>query len=97
MHARVTTFENVKTDKIDAGVRLINEQVVPAAQTLKGFKGGYWLADRQRGKLIAMTLWETEEDLHASENAIAWLRDLGREQGLVGDATVEHYEVIAEA
>jgi hypothetical protein len=46
---------------------IFQETVVPAAQEQPGFRGGLLLTDGDTGKAIAISLWETENDLAASE------------------------------
>ena len=96
MFARVTTIQG-SPDRIDEAGRRIQEQAVPFVRQLSGFKGAYWLADRQTGKVLAVALWESEEAMRASEAQIEPRR---RESALaVGAAIlgVEEYEVIAHA
>ena len=58
MHARVTTLTGSPESMAD-GVKMINEEVIPAARKLDGMVGGYWLADRSSGKFLGITLWES--------------------------------------
>jgi heme-degrading monooxygenase HmoA len=44
--------------------------VVPAAQQQKGFKGGFLLSDPNTGKGVSIALWETENDMKASETSV---------------------------
>jgi heme-degrading monooxygenase HmoA len=60
---------------------------------LDGYKGAYFLVDRQNGKSLSVTLWESEEAMSTSEEAANSLRTevadaLGTQ--MVG---VERYEV----
>ena len=97
MYARISTFERTG-DQIDQGVQFVQGQVIPRLRQMDGFKEAYWLLDRQGGKMIAITLWESEEALQASEQAVADLRSQAVSTGLVGrEPTVERYEVIAQA
>jgi heme-degrading monooxygenase HmoA len=69
------------------------EQALPAAKALAGFKGMLMLVDRNSGKSMAVTLWDSEEAMRASEEAANTIRsdvaDATGEQ-IVG---VERYEV----
>jgi hypothetical protein len=62
MHARVVTFEgsSERMQGEDPG-RRFRERVLPTLQQQAGFKGVYVLFNRARGKLLGMTLWESEE------------------------------------
>jgi heme-degrading monooxygenase HmoA len=66
MHAKVVTFQ-IKPGRRDDVSRLFNEFVIPGAKKFKGFKGGMLLTDQKTGKATSIALWETEEDITASE------------------------------
>ncbi len=92
MHARVSIFEG-SPDEIDEGLRQAREQVLPRARQMDGFKGLIALGDRQSGKTLGITLWESEEDMRASEEAANRLREESAEAGGGTVAGVERYEV----
>jgi len=96
MFARVTTVEG-DPDTLEAGVKLIQETVIPTARELPGFQGGYWLADRDAGKMLGITLWASKDELDASEETANRLRtDTTQEAGsTIG--SVERFEVVAQA
>ncbi len=95
MHARVTRFSS-SPEKIEDGIKLIKETIVPGAKKIAGFKGGYWLLDRKAAKGFSVTLFDTESALKASEDAAAQLRSRATAVG-VQITGVEQYEVVAEA
>jgi heme-degrading monooxygenase HmoA len=66
MHARMTTLEG-SPDRMDEGVRDIREAVLPQLQQQDGFKGFLALGDRQSGKLVGITFWESEQAMRAAE------------------------------
>ena len=92
MFARVSHFD-VRSDRIKEGYRAIVEHVMPAVEMQKGYSGGLLLANSQQGKVLALSLWESEEDLHTTDEASWWFRLFGAEaaEGTVTD--VETYEV----
>jgi hypothetical protein len=94
MHARVTRFEST-SDQIDAAIKLVKETIAPGAKRLQGFKGGYWLLDRASGNGFSVTLFESESDLHASEDDAAQLRSQASRVAKI--TAVERYEVVAAA
>lgn len=92
MHARVSLIKG-SSDQVDAGITNFRENVVPFTRE-GGGKGSLMLVDRQTGKVIAITLWESEEALRASEEKANQLRAQAAEQGGATEApTVERYEV----
>ncbi len=68
MFARLTIVQ-VKSDKIDETIKIFEENVIPAAKSQKGFRGGYLLTDPKTGKGISITLWDSEEDAIANEQS----------------------------
>src|SRR5919112_377594 len=93
MHARMSIFEG-PPDKLDEGVRHAREVILPQAKEMDpGFKGIIALTDRQSGKMLGITFWESEEALRASEEAANRLREESAEAGGGTVAGVERYEV----
>src|SRR5215203_4996117 len=92
MYARVSTLEG-PPDKIDDGTRYIQERTLPQLQQMDGFKGFVTLADRHSGKQLAVALWESEEALRATEEAVSSQRSGVAEAAGATVAGVERYEV----
>jgi heme-degrading monooxygenase HmoA len=53
--------------QMDEILREVKEHVLPLLQQRDGFKGFITLEDRQSGKLIGITFWESEQAMQASE------------------------------
>lgn len=93
MNARATIVQ-ILPDKVDEAVDLYRDSVVPAARQQKGFKGVYLLTDRNTGKGISITLWETEADMTAGENSGYYQQQLAKFKDVFGAPPVrESYEV----
>jgi heme-degrading monooxygenase HmoA len=92
MFARVSHFD-VRSERIQKGYRAIVEHVLPAVEMQKGYSGALLLANSQQGKMLAVSLWESEQELHATDEASHWFRLFGAEaaEGTITD--VETYEV----
>ena len=90
MHARVTTLSG-SPDNADAGIANFRDNVVPYAKT--DGKGAILLIDRESGKAVAVTLWEDEEAMRASEESANALRADAAQQMGAEQPTVERYEV----
>jgi heme-degrading monooxygenase HmoA len=92
MFARVSHFD-VRSERIQQGYRAIVEHVKPALEMQSGYSGGLLLANAQRGKVLALSLWESERQMQATDEASRWFRAFGAEaaEGMVTD--VETYEV----
>jgi heme-degrading monooxygenase HmoA len=57
----------LKVDKIAEATRVFRDTVVPLCRKQPGFRGGYYMSDPKTGESIAMTFWEREEDMLATE------------------------------
>jgi heme-degrading monooxygenase HmoA len=73
MFARMSTFQG-PLEQTSEGIRLAREQILPAARMQDGFEGIYLLFDRETGRSLSITLWETKEDMKASEEAASRVR-----------------------
>jgi heme-degrading monooxygenase HmoA len=95
MFARVRVTNGV-AEKVDEGIRQFRDVVVPSYKDVAGFEGGYMLVDRTKGKLIGVTLWATEADLHATEATSQRLRTAGSHAAGGAVQSVEVYEVVVQ-
>lgn len=95
MHARVVTVEG-QPDRIDDVVGQVRDQIVPILEGQDGFKGFTFLSERSSGKGIGISFWETEEAMHASEDAVRGARDDAATTGGAGAPVVEFYEVAVD-
>jgi hypothetical protein len=91
MHARVTTISRASTD-VDAGIDNFRSNVVPF--TREQGNGAILLVDRESGEALAITLWEDEQAMHASEESANTLRASAADQMGASEApAVGRYEV----
>jgi heme-degrading monooxygenase HmoA len=68
--------------------------MLPAVRRLEGYQGMLILAERQGGKVLGLSLWESEEAMGASEEAAYWFRTYGAEAASERVTSVERYEVV---
>jgi heme-degrading monooxygenase HmoA len=92
VYARVSTLEG-SPEQIDEGLRYLREEILPTGKDDPGFKGLIALGDRQSGKSLSITLWESEEDMRATEQDANQLRRAWSETSGQEVASVESYEV----
>ena len=77
---------------------MANDSVVPAAKAQKGFQGIYFMTNPVSGNFLALSVWETEADILASES-----NGFSREQFakigalMAGPPEFDHYELSVEA
>jgi heme-degrading monooxygenase HmoA len=91
--ARVSTYEG-RPELLDEMHHEGIEHVLPALEMQDGFSGGLVLADRQSGKVLAVTLWESQQAMDATEDASKWLRIFSAESGGGTISSVQRYEVL---
>jgi len=93
--ARITTFYTADPSSfsdLELRRRLL-ARVREKLRQMDGYEDSYFFMDRQSGKAISITLWESEEAMQRSEEAVGPLRK-ERAEGLAANIVdVEHYEV----
>ncbi len=94
MYARVTQVQG-SPKQADAGIDSFNNQVLPAIKGVEGYKGAFLLLDRQSGKGIGVSLWDSEDARRRGAEAVDQARS-ATIQAMGGNVTpVEEYEVVA--
>jgi heme-degrading monooxygenase HmoA len=88
MFARVSTYRG-------DGDRLLQgfAEVTGPLEAIDGFSRAYFMVDRESGKGMSITVWESEEALNASAAKADELRSRGAEAGGGTIESVEHYEI----
>jgi hypothetical protein len=78
---------------LETDTQFFLERVFTQLQQIDGFKGFIVLGDSQRGKLLGVALWESEEIIHSTEEVVSGIRG-GIPHPLGGAAEdEENYEV----
>ncbi|MCI0693053.1 antibiotic biosynthesis monooxygenase [candidate division KSB1 bacterium] len=97
MYTRVVVVQ-VKPDKMDEVLSIWRDSVLPVVKQLQGFKNALLLTNRETGKGISLTLWETEADMKAVESSGVFQQMLAKFTPLfAGQPVLEHYEVNLQA
>lgn len=97
MHARVM-ISVTRPEKLDEVRSMVSSPAGLAAMQQKGCKGLLTLGDPKTGKGIAITLWETEADMTATETGPYWEAAMAAGAPFfTAPPTFEHYEVLAQA
>ena len=91
MYARSTTIE-AQPSSIDAGIAHIRDEVMPALQQIDGCVGVSLLVDRESGRCIATSAWETQDAMHASAERVRPVRDRAA-QAFGGSPIVDEWEI----
>jgi hypothetical protein len=66
---------------------------MPEVRELDGIEGAYFFVDRQSGKAIFISLWESEQAMKRSDEVMRPLRAELSEAFAANSVDVEHYEV----
>jgi hypothetical protein len=81
MYARVNATE-WNPEKVEEGMRLTEEKIIPSYQQHPGFRGYILLTEPNGENAMAITMWDTEEQLESSAGIaramIGELRDILR-------------------
>src|SRR5215208_5011910 len=85
-------LQSATVANIEQGLRRTWERL-PGVRQLEGIEGAYFFVDRQRGKAIFISLWESEEAMNNSEEMMRPLRAELSEAFAANSVDVEHYEV----
>ncbi len=94
MFARVLK-SRVKVNKIAEATRTFREIVIPLCRKQRGFKGGYYLSDPKTGESVAMTFWESKDDMLATEASHFFQEQVARFIPFYAQPPIrEAYEVI---
>jgi heme-degrading monooxygenase HmoA len=97
MFAQLTTMHCLP-DMLDELAALYEERVVPITQAQMGYRGMYLLLDRGAGKILAVSLWDSEEDAVSYEGSAEHQDHLTRLAGyLAATPAYEGYEVSVDA
>ncbi|HEY2673932.1 MAG TPA: antibiotic biosynthesis monooxygenase [Rugosimonospora sp.] len=95
MFARVNSAQTT-ADQL-AGLVKFSEERLPAAREAPGFKGLYLLADRDSGKVVSISLWDSDDDWRQFEARGAQLRQGAASELGIAPTPVDAYEVLLQA
>ena len=66
-------------EEIESAVALAREELLQLERQMPGFRGLILLADKDAGRLVSLSLWESEELMQQSEASARMLARLGAE------------------
>ncbi|HEX5535336.1 MAG TPA: hypothetical protein VFX33_16475 [Actinomycetales bacterium] len=91
MYARSTTITG-SADSIDSGAAMFRDEVMPAVMRMDGCIGASLMVDRESGRSIATTAWESMDAMRASAEQVKPLRERTAEH-MGGTTQVEEWEI----
>ena len=92
MVARVGTWQG-SAEELERWIRRSREEVKPSIQKDQGLKAAYWLVDREAGKGLIVTFWESADAMQASEEA-RLKRQAATSASTGAKVTTERFEII---
>ena len=94
MFGRVTRFAGVADDgTLELYLRLVRERVLPVVRVIPGFSGYLALTDGERGEVLVLTLWASEQQMRASEETTVQLRSEAADKVGATVVSVERFRV----
>ncbi len=95
MIAHIAEFEGPADVLEGVGMQGFRERVIPVLEAQPGFDGYLILLNREKGKLLGVTLWDTEENGRLAGVRLEQERRQGDEE--MGTTSVpELYDVVAK-
>ena len=97
MYARMSRFAGLPPERIDATIREFSEGPLKVLEQQPGYKGVLVGLDRAEGKSVAITFWESAENLRATDR----LADQARQSALDAvkpsrEPIVDRFEVVMQ-
>ena len=92
MFARIGTWQG-SAEELERWIRRSREEVKPGIQKDQGLTAAYWLADREAGKGMIVTLWASAEAMRASEEA-RLKRQAATTASTCAKVTTERFEIV---
>ena len=93
MYARTSTLVAAPS-ALDQGIAFVGDKVWPAIRDMAGCVGMSLVVDRESGRTISTTSWETQDALAASRDAVMPLREeAARILKAVSRPVVEEWEI----
>lgn len=96
MYVQVTRAQ-YHVDKIDEAEAVIRDSILPAAKEQPGFRGAYWAIDRETGKGVGFSFWETRAHAEALIDNGFYREQIAKAASFLdGDPERELYEVAVQ-
>lgn len=94
MYARSTTMQG-NPQAMDQVISYVRDRVMPMVEGMEGYVGISMICDREAGRCVATTTWDTAEAMRASADDVAASRMEAAEMMGGGSPEVQEWEVVA--
>ncbi len=92
MHARVSSYQSPPEQVTDAAVDHVKANLLPRVLEMDGNRGAIFLMDRETGKTMTITLWDSEEAMRASEEKANQVRGDAAQTTSASIGSIERFE-----
>src|SRR5258708_15225123 len=66
------TVAQCPPEKLDEGIKIVSDSIVPELRQFKGFKGALLLVNRQAGKSMMIAVYDSEAEVKEVEHSGAY-------------------------
>ena len=88
----------IQSEQIQEAIDIANHSVAYAAKAQEGFRGIYFMTNAASGNFLALSVWETEANMLASESDGCSREQFAKIGALMaGSPEFDHYELSVEA
>ena len=88
----------IQSEQIQEAIDIANHSGAYATEAQEGFRGIYFMTNAASGNFLALSVWETEADMLASESDAFSLEPFAKIGALMaGPPEFDHYELSVEA
>ncbi len=92
MYARSTTL-TADPMRMDDGIRIVRDEIMPAVQGMPGCLGLSMLCDHESGRCIVTTSWDSQESMTATRDRVRDMRERVVDTMAGRDMSVDEWEI----
>jgi heme-degrading monooxygenase HmoA len=97
MFARLTRYAGLPPERMEETLQEFRNEFVPVLEKMPGFHGLVVGVDYRSGKACALSLWESQEAMTASDEVASQARASAESRVEPSRAPInDHYEVVVE-
>ena len=96
MHVRISTVQ-ADPSRIDDGIAVINDKVLPTLKSIEGFRAANFMADRSSGKLVGVAFWDSKEAMDASASSVEGIRNSVADAMDGKVVSIDEFEQVAQS
>ena len=96
MYVRISTI-SADPSRLDDGIAVINDKVVPTLKSIDGFRAANFMADRDSGKLMGVVFWDSKEAMDAGASSVDPIRSAVADAMDGTIVSVESFEQVAQS